>query len=249
MAPTDVGRSAETPVKYTQFRELIKMHAKMCKDMRLAAYWYLDLHAGDGDGCVHIAYEELQQTALPWAIKAVEKGEQYQALHARLGHVREIDLVHGDNQQHGPAWARACTARHRGIVLHDSNWSVDLDVLSAFASTPLDVLIYYTATYNKRVRGAYETQGVFVEDIIRAAIKQHWVIREPRGKAQWTFLYGSNWDKFQTLRWDKQHFYPLDSPEGRAIFAFINAPSNEQRRSTMQAALARTHQLALWGNL
>jgi hypothetical protein len=177
-------------------------------------------------------------------------------------------LFRGDNNKIGLDIARQCTPWHYGLVLHDSNCFIDLPLLQAFQSTRLDVLIYYTGTLNKRVRGAYSKQqnapgkvfhrimkqrGVLAEEIINANIKQHWVIREPHGKDQWTFLWGSNWEKFQSFRWDKQGFFPVTSAEGIAILNYINSFREGKRqniyREAMRSTLARSHQLPLWGNL
>jgi len=238
------------------------MHAHMCKSMRLRHYWYVDLNAGDGNGCIQIAYDELKDTPLPWTIKGVEWGPQFRELKGRLGWHPDIDLVHGDNNSIGRHWASMVTPMHRGLVLHDPNCKIELPLLQSFATTPLDVLIYYTATNNKRVWSEYKKQqadptraltrrlhkpGMLVEDIINANIKQHWVIREPRGNGQWTFLFGSNWEKLSSFSWKRQGFYPLTSPEGRAIFAYINAPANKERKEAMMYALAQTQQLSLFG--
>jgi hypothetical protein len=81
-------------------------------------------------------------------------------------------------------------------------------ILQAPAARMIDVLINISATSTKRV------DAPRIEDIVDAIPrKRYWLIREPQGQFQWTFLIGSNWGDFP--EWRKRRFARLSSTEGR----------------------------------
>ena len=72
-------------------------------------------------------------------------------------------------------------------------------------------------------------------DIVKAAIGLHptyvnkidkkcWLIREPYGKQQWSFLLGTYGDIFDDYK--KYEFYRIDSEEGKDIFYLLNTTLN-----------------------
>ena len=56
--------------------------------------------------------------------------------------------------------------------------------------------------------------------------KKQWLIREPIGKHQWTFMLGTNWKKFP--EWKKEGFYRIDTEEGQRVFRRLNWTAGER---------------------
>jgi hypothetical protein len=97
----------------------------------------------------------------------------------------------------------------------------------------MEILIYIAAVNVKR---RYDKTSKFLNDYLNEIGKKYWLVREPIKKDahQWTFLLGSNWDKFK--KYESINFYRLDSEEGQRIFRQMNF-SKEQRFEQEQPAL------------
>jgi three-Cys-motif partner protein len=91
--------------------------------------------------------------------------------------------------------------------------------LVARARRYMELLMYVPATIIKRCRHL-RGHEVRLEDYTAGIAKKYWLVREPSGKEQWTFLLGTNTANFKDYR--AIGFYRLDSEQGQAIFFRLN---------------------------
>lgn len=113
-----------------------------------------------------------------------------------------------------------------GMVLSDPNGtSVPIDALSELSvSVPrLDIAIHWNSAAFKRVRGAFGVDRPTLELALSKIKKEHWFIRKPIGRWQWTMLIGRNYNSTEI----PEGFYALNSPSGQSIFAKCNYTENE----------------------
>lgn len=102
-----------------------------------------------------------------------------------------------------------------GLIYADPNGGAPpWDLLEQCANllTRCDVLLYVSATGVKRARQPGEQS---LEEHVQAIDKKHWLIREPEGKQQWTFLLGTNWTDFPA--WTQRRFYGIQARIGQSI--------------------------------
>jgi hypothetical protein len=95
----------------------------------------------------------------------------------------------------------------------------------------MEVLLYLSATNLKR-----EQTGKRLSDYMVQMGKKYWLIRKPakRDKFQWTFLLGSDWDKFKNYK--LIDFMRTESDEAQIFFPKLNL-SAKQRMAEKQPPL------------
>jgi hypothetical protein len=117
------------------------------------------------------------------------------------------------------------------IYLDPSGNLPDLAPLAAVAEIPewrtVDVLLYLSATTMKRVCGAFSRMHTKrFADYLSMVKKRYWHVREPSGQHQWTFAFGTNWEKYPEMR--KIGFHRADSTEGAEIIDRLNYSARER---------------------
>lgn len=118
-----------------------------------------------------------------------------------------------------------------GVIYSDENGMVPFDTIAEYshAFEFMDILIHFGATTLKRYRTnprIKSRQSWKLSDYVRKIEKTHWIVREPHGAWQWSFLLGTNWDAFP--RFSREGFYHLDSPRGQEIFRRLNSTEEER---------------------
>lgn len=88
----------------------------------------------------------------------------------------------------------------------------------------VDVLMHLSATTIKRVAGVNPNTTRLL-DGIQSINKKYWWIRKPYGQFQWTFIIGTNWQRFPNLK--TFGFYRIDTPEGLEILNFTHYTQQE----------------------
>lgn len=119
-----------------------------------------------------------------------------------------------------------------GLIYTDPNGYNDAPLESIIEicrqNTRLDVLIHISATSVKRQVGARATEGIEVFDLerfIETIDKQKVFVREPYGKAQWSFLYLTNWANAPEL--NNINFYDRASRKGKEIFKVLTRTAKD----------------------
>lgn len=231
-----VGHSDYTVEKVSIARGIFWIIDHVLKNKR--DIFYADLTAG----CGHIpnSVPAAPGCALAWLNVLRERGHDHPTLHlieldaencgglflAMEDHSNRLiyepcwEVYHGDFADVLPSLVNALPdRRHNGAVFIDPNGIIpSLDVLQRLFKTNklngVDVILNVGATTYKRCSGAgHDTPTL--EDTIASFSKRHWIVREPYGRNQWTFLIGSNWDGFPT--WEKRGFHRIESEHGEAL--------------------------------
>lgn len=170
-----------------------------------------------------------------------------------------VRLHHGDHDALAPAianlWAEdldlGVVQRIYGLIFHDPTGLPNFRLLRRLAAMPscrhLDLLLYVQATPLKRNanRPADPERGAPLQARLARIDKRYWLVREPDGQHQFSFLLGTNWADFPA--WRKRRFHRVDEPEGRELLERLSFDRDtyEQRRAarngTPLAALALAH--------
>lgn len=84
----------------------------------------------------------------------------------------------------------------------------------------IDFMMTYAATSHKRqIKAKACSATERLPGLLSKIKKKFWLIREPTGKHQWTFLIGTNWADFP--RWNKKGFYGITTKRGQKIYRTI----------------------------
>lgn len=120
-----------------------------------------------------------------------------------------------------------------GLLYHDPNGFASWDCLSGISSDKayrtIDFLIHYGAATPKRFKGRFGKDYVQpVDEAVASIAKQYWLVQEPIGHTQWTFLLGTNYEKMPA--WKRLRFHSLASDQGKAILNKIAYSKEEYKQ-------------------
>jgi hypothetical protein len=223
-------------------------------------YVWLDLTSGPGfhlldgkqaKGTPVIALEALVATGMPFYAVFLESNsinadQLRRHLVQRFGPEEQAQtwfkVHHGDSHTVAARLlAEAPGANGLGGIVYDPTKAVDFDLLKTLAEVPgrkrYDLLVYLSATSIKRPRNlplTYLTDRRSLLERLVAIGKGTWVVREPAGVSQWTWLVGSEW--LQMPAWNKAGFHPWTSARGREILTILDMTRSE-RQSFQQPSL------------
>lgn len=178
--------------------------------------------------------------------EAVESGSELDLLDAD-----RVVVSQGDHEVLAPAvlnqwgsWlARGDFTRVYGLIFHDPtglpNFALLRRLVRHRAAQHLDLLIYLQATALKRNlnRPADPDRGAPLAARLTRIDKRYWLVREPDGQHQFSFLLGTNWADFPA--WKRLRFHRVDQPEGRDLLERLSF----EREEYQQRRAARTNTL------
>lgn len=243
--------SRETPEKERDFRLILKNQLRVCNQIpRCERYHFIDAFGGPGSWLCSengriigspLIFQELAQM-FPKRYKAdiIEQDKDSYSSLAR--YISDPQIVsHFGNAKEVinqielfPDWQTF------GLVYCDPPMTQETIELSFEIMAKIsqhyrmvDVMLYVGSTWMKRVNqcGGHLSQG-------KAKVDKHgWVIRELRGKAQYTFLIGTNWTKW--AEWGRLGFYNINSPRGKKIFEIADNTRSElkEKKRRLQMTL------------
>lgn len=237
--------SSYTPEKQQHYVTFLGMHLRATQGVILNNRWappyysLYDLNAGPGYDAaggwgspLHFLSQATRYlTAIPFEAHFYENDSRtaeclrqpLSAADCDGGRYTLHECSHTEAVHHMPVEKAAL-----GLVYSDENAaSIPLPLLEWIAThrQRLDLLIHCTATTIKRVRSAFPDRFAF-GDILQQCPKKVWMVREPYGRHQWTFLYGTNWVDAPVLA--RQRFHAITSPRGMGILHLLDTTAKER---------------------
>lgn len=144
-----------------------------------------------------------------------------------------ISYHFGDNKIRFPETFGFQGKKKFGVIYNDPSGKIpDFKILAeaSFIFDKMDIFINCPATTIKRRCGlaSIKNKGLDIRlsEYLKLIDKKYWILREPTGYHQWTFLIGTNWDSFPVYK--KLGFYSIESEEGQKILYNLNYSEKEK---------------------
>lgn len=254
----DYGYGEYTPLKTEHFSRFIRMHLEVASAvLKKHASWldqtyhYFDLTAGPGvfdgaDQSPMVYLKTVRELQLAHDSYFFERDEwAFNSLAQCLGNGSSVHCVLGDHQQRIlPCISntlRIPKPHYIGLLYYDVTPCIEMfesikliaDLTCRLQMERIDVLLYLSPAKIKQMKECNGCQRL--PSIIQSFRKSHWLIREPFGKHQWTFMLGSNWDGFKEYK--KIRFFRLNSPEGEQIFSKVAWTPKEREEQQKESGV------------
>ena len=235
-----IGHSKHTENKQIGLGALLVQHISIVKSVLNKCpyypqtYQYIDLNSGDGvneekgadgeklDGSPVIFLKKIdgQMKYYGHFIELEEVNTFY--LRTRTSFTNSHTIYTGDSREILPGIIRTLDAKSYGLIYADPNGLPYFDLLGTVSEKlpKMDILIRYPAASAKR-------NGRSLEAGLKSVKKSYWIVQEPEGKHQWTFLLGTNFDKYKA--WRKYGFHRVDSEDGKAVFERLSLTKDERK--------------------
>lgn len=262
----DQGYSGITPIKQQQFRQIIETHLRCsyCIFRKHSSngwldgkYYYFDINAGAGKdvdgglGSPLIFLEEASRVQMQYDVVLIEKNkrrynELLRNLEPYIGKPGFNIVCHcGDHNSIIDKYLIAEKISRFGICYADPNGKPSFSLLAKIAKTScysrLDILMNCSATTVKRSGpNNHITNGLTLDGYLQTINKHHWIVREPYGKQQWSFILGTNWADFPGF--EKIGMYRIATSRGNQIFTKLNNTAKEEGDEGINAQDSRCFQ-------
>jgi len=252
-----VGASEYTRYKQQHLNQILRTHLRICSGILKAhngwaneQYHYFDLNAGPGiylhDGeiikgspLVFLEEQKAIDMKCHGVFFEIDDSHRTRLIHNVADYADKPGLsfaFHGNHEKFLPCYFPSPQKRAKrvfGLVYSDptgSNPPFELlqSMLECKCFSTLDVLLYFSATnYKRQLMAPACPLAERLNEVLGGINKKHWIVREPYGRHQWTFLIGTNWTKFPEFK--QVGFHRIDRPEGEKILARLNYTNMEMR--------------------
>lgn len=252
-----IGFGEHTALKQEHFEKVLGLHMAVTTRVQnnwrekgwhgaeLDRYYYFDINAGAGSDPTGLIGSPLiflrQARARQLSYRAILIDREPDNCKRLTDAIRDYDVTIelGDHNDVLPKYFVSAPSRF-GLVYTDPSGTIPpFDLLAQMSRQPvykrLDICIYVHATNIKRIRRSDRTnENRCLRDFIDGIDKKEWIVREPVGKEQWSFLIGSNWIDFPD--WQKEGFHSYKSAKGKEIFDLLTYTSEEIAERNGQTA-------------
>jgi len=242
------GYSDNTPQKQEFLETIVSTHLNIVQRIipkyssNYNFYQWIDLNSGCGinPNCIgspFVFLNAVRNRKMAWIAHFIDINnhlckELYQNIFINYLDIIGQCITHnGDNAVIGKQIIQdipSCGKQVYGMIYSDENGEVNFDALAEISKLnnahKIDFLIHIGATALKRVNGVYKNRYKLT-DGMKLIKKKHWLVREPYGKNQWTFLLGTNWDSFPEFK--SRGFFNSNSKEGIEILTRLNYTQSE----------------------
>jgi three-Cys-motif partner protein len=248
-----VGFSDSTSVKQNDFEIIIKTHIKAAclgiigkADNSWAgnSYLYFDMNAGPGfyngisGSPIIFLNEAAKYDRTLFDVFLFESNElNFQQLKENIANCHypkniNIRILNTDSSSDILKHVPSKGFPKYGLIYSDPTGQVPpFETLAKISNITqckkIDIVVNFAATTIKRIRGSHVcSESQTLKDYLSKINKQHWMVREPNSRHQWSFVIGSNWKDFPAFK--KQDFHGIESKRGSSIFDFINYSKKEK---------------------
>lgn len=242
--PRGAGYSKTTLQKQQDFISIFTMLCKIwrsitAKDFIEDTIFYFDLNGGPGIdldnpiiGSPVISSKALSESNLSHQGYICDNDLSYiERLKQVLASYQSFKVIHGDNREVLIPFLPSRGKYNYGLIYADPNGypNSEIEFMKNASRNPhcqqIDLLLSFGANTVKRISRRYPNKHSPLCELIESINKTHWLIRDPMpDNKQWSFLLGTNWGDFPAA---KHYFHPLDSPEGQAVFEFLDKTDDE----------------------
>lgn len=257
--------SEETPIKQAHFVGILTWQMAMAKaamgkiacdpvfymhDLNAARPEYTSITGESITGSCVLAVNIAKKLRMKYKMIACEENEDNaNELKKYFASDENVKVLQGNNEKTLPSELPEPNEKFHSL-LFDRYGYVYLDPNDAFMPIPLlrrifgnqfyrrvDLIVYVAGTSIKR-GGCYLYT---LDDLVKAVSKKVWLIREPHGKHQWTFVFGTNYEKIGD--WKKEGFYKKGTPEGDEIWNRVTKTQKQLREEEMERMMQDQLQL------
>lgn len=245
------GFGDDTEAKQSDFRYLVGYHLNVVNCMITKArregktfpppeYWYFDITAGCGvhpetgdPGSPVIFKQEAASAGIPFTAWFFDcHPHNCCALRERFHDDSSVNVIGGDHNETLMATIPDVDRPRLGLLYCDPSGNIPpFDLLAAFAdhkiTSRIDILINVPSTSLKRVYAANKDKGhKHLHEYLAGIPKDVWLIRQPQGKHQWSFIIGTRWASMPEFKRIGMH--KIGTPEGDEVLRRLTFSERER---------------------